>query len=348
MPLEFGDTMKAPPVVAATKVASAGAFVGLPPGIYPNVPERAYHADPAEGISASASVLKTLYNKSPEHAWTLHPKLNPDWEPSDPTDEKDKGTILHALMLDQPAPYRILHFKDYKTDAAKAAKEDARAAGMIPILGKKFDELPPVATALRTRLRRDYPDLWAALTDPGTLREVTIITHIEGALYRCRADALPPPGCKVICDFKFTGREAEPETWAKQMRGEHLFSAALYPRAVEAQRGDLPEFKFIVCEWDAPYGASVHAAGPLLIGKGWRRSQVALRRWNWCMQNGRWPSYLPVTYYSDPPSWWERQDDEAAARDAYTDRMMMDPPKVPESYESYIADVATERTDWGA
>ena len=49
-------------------------------GMYSNIPDAVYHAGPCDTTSASASILATLYQQLPLHAWTAHPKLNPKYE----------------------------------------------------------------------------------------------------------------------------------------------------------------------------------------------------------------------------------------------------------------------------
>lgn len=320
----------------------------LGPGIYADVPERVYHSDPAIEISASASILRTLYTLSPEHAAAEHPRINPDFQPGESTDAQANGSILHALIMGQPPCWRVLNFDDYRKDAAKAAKRAAQDDGLIPILAHKFEALQPVAESLRVRLEREQPETWSALTNPETLYEATVISRVENVLCRSRVDVLPPASVGFVADFKFTGRDAEPEGWAKRMREDYLFQASFYPKVIEAVRGDLPEFRFIVCETDAPYGVSVHAAHPVLVGKGWRRVQVALGRWAWCLKNNRWPGYMPLVYCAEPPGWWEKQDDEAAARDAFVDRLMMSPPEPPPELEPMLEGADGDRLAWGA
>ena len=67
----------------------------LGPGIHAGIHEDEYHRDPAPEPSASASILRTLWRQSPEHAREKHPRLNPAWEPSASTDAQDAGKILH-------------------------------------------------------------------------------------------------------------------------------------------------------------------------------------------------------------------------------------------------------------
>jgi hypothetical protein len=289
----------------------------LGPGIYPGIPEGAYHADCANGISASASILKKVYLQSPLHAWHAHPKLNPDFEESAGTDAQHNGTILHAMVLGQPAPYRELFFDNYLKGDAKAAKQAAIDSGFIPILSHKLDELKAVANVTRQKLAAEQPQIWEAINHPDTLKEATIIWDEAGVRCRVRFDILPPKQFGFSCDLKFTGKSAEPEEWSRTLARDYLFQADLYPRAVKAMRGDSPEFRFIVVETEEPNGISVHAMGLELMDVAKSRVNTALAKWSQALRSNVWPGYPSMVCYAEAPVWLMRQDDERAAHDTF-------------------------------
>ena len=289
----------------------------LPEGLHLNVAERDYHGDCADGVSASASILKKVYLQSPLHARYAHPKLNPDFQESPSTDAQATGSILHALILGQPAPHRELPYDSFRTNEAKAARDAAIASGLIPILSHKLAEIYPVAEALRARLQDDHPEIYEALMHEDTIREGTVIWREEGVLCRCRFDALPPKRYGFSCDLKFTGLTAEPEKWSRTLASDYLFQADLYPRAVKAIRGDAIEFRFIVCETDPPFGVSVHAMGLDLMHVARERVNAALHKWDQCFKTGKWPGYPPMVCYAEAPGWLIRQDEERANQDAF-------------------------------
>lgn len=286
-------------------------------GIHPGIPEAVYHADPAEEPSASASILRTLYSASPEHAEHDHPRLNPAFVRSSGSEAKDAGTILHAMVLGQPPRYLVVPFDSFRSDKAKAARAQAEILGHIAITPQKVDELQAVADSLRTRLAAELPFVFAALTDAETMHEATLIWREDGVLCRCRFDVLPPAHYRCALDLKFTGRSAEPGEWSKKLRSDYLFQADLYPRGLKALRGDTTELDFVVCETDAPYGVSLHAQAPDLAAIARRRVNVALRRWAYCLQARRWPGYPRLVHYATAPGWLLTQDDEMASRDNF-------------------------------
>ena len=305
---EAGDDADAPALVPAFEPLRLGI------GIWPDVPEAAYHADCAYDLSASASALRALITESPAHCAYDHPRLNRQWRPSGATDEQIKGTILHSLMLDTPPPFRVLDFKDYKKKDAQAAKIQCYKDGKLPVLASKMDALVLAAEAIRNVLIDTMPEVWAALTDPDTLNEATLIYQYRGALIRSRCDILPPDRYLATYDFKFTGRSAEPEAWQKKLVNDYLIQSVLYPRGVEILRGDKPEFRYLVCEWDPPYGVSMHALHPSLEAIGETRLADAIDIWNECVATGKWPSYPAFVHYAEPPGWLSFQEEERTIR----------------------------------
>lgn len=284
-------------------------------GIHEGISEKRYHADPAIGPSASASILKTLYNRSPEHARWDHPRLNPLFEADEPTDLQIDGTILHSLILGTEAQYEVLGYDAYRSNDAKAAKKEVLEAGRIPILRHKYERLPELADKFLLRIA-EFPQLRDVIFE--AQKEVTLIWRENGVLCRSRVDALPPAEAGFIVDLKFTSRSAEPEGWGKTLEREYLFQAALYPRAVQALRGDKPEFWFCVLETDPPYGVSLHAPDPVLEDMANRRLDDALGAWDRCIHSGKWPGYSTEIHYQSPSPWELARTEERAIRNTIT------------------------------
>ena len=276
----------------------------LPEGIHIGVPEETYHADCAEGISASSGVLRTLVAKSPEHAWTAHPKLNPAWRYKPGTSAQNRGTILHSLTLGTPEPYRVLDVAEFRSNADKALKAQALADGLIPVKVAEMEELSDVAASLRNRLRA-MPDVWDAMQDAvaAKMTEVSLIWRDCGVLCRCRYDTLPARKFGASYDMKFTGLSAEPSDFGTKVTGDYAFQAAFYPRAVKELRGDRPEFVFIACEDEAPYGVTLHALDSQAFHETSEDIDQALSRWGQCLQSGVWPGYPTAVHYHEVPAW---------------------------------------------
>ena len=216
---------------------------------------------------------------------------------------QNRGTILHALVLEMPEPFQVLDVPDYKTAAARELRAETVAAGLIPVKLADMEELEDVASAIRERLR-DIPEAWAAMQAAiaDGMSEATLIWREQGVLCRCRYDTLPPPRFRATYDLKFTGVSAEPEAFGKKVTGDYLLQAGLYPRAVQALRGDRPLFVFVACEWEPPFAISLHALDPEAQALAADKLDAALATWRGCLQSGVWPSYPPLVHYHGAPA----------------------------------------------
>ena len=278
----------------------------LPEGIHPGVPEAVYHADPCETPSASSSILRIILDQSPEHAKFNHPRLNPAFEAKPSTTAQSNGTILHSLILETPAPYRVLDVKAYQSNEAKALRDATLADGLLPVKAGDMEELQDVASSLRARIAT-MPDIAKAIA--AAQKEATCIWRRDGVLVRCRFDILPPKEFGFTGDLKFTSRSAEPEGFSKKIATDYAMQGALYPSALKALRGDEPEFLFFACETDPPYGVSLHGLSPALEDMAGEKVNRALDIWARCLKSGKWPGYPREVFYADPVPWemarWE-------------------------------------------
>lgn len=295
----------------------------LAPGLHRGVPEAVYHADPAETPSASSSALRTLLSRSPEHAWFGHPRLNPAWEEADSTDAKDRGKILHAMVLQTPDPFRVLDVPNYTTKAAKDLKAATIKAGLIPVKIDAIEELRDVASAVRERMR-NMPEVWKAIraSIAEGLNEATLIGWERGVLCRVRYDMLPPKGFPASFDLKFTGMSAEPEAFGKKVLIDYSMQAALYPRIVRTVRGDAPLFVMLAAETEPPYAISLHALDPEARAMADEKLDYALNLWRNCLRRGDWAGYSSLIHYHGPKPWEFRAWEERRALDAAHDAEM--------------------------
>ena len=116
------------------------------PGFYPGLSHDAYHADPVAVPSLSSSVGKLLIDQTPRHAFMAHPRLNAQHEPDN--DKKfDLGSAVHAMMTRDDRAFAIIPADDYKTKAAREAREVAAATGQIPLLARQHDQARAIARA---------------------------------------------------------------------------------------------------------------------------------------------------------------------------------------------------------
>ncbi len=296
------------------------------PGLYRELlSEMAYHADPVIKPSLSSSVARILIDKTPRHAWVAHPRLNPDYEPEVST-KFDLGSVGHTYMLRDVGGVRVVDAADWRTKAAKEARDEARENCQTPILVGQMDEVQKMVAAGREQIAMldDEADRRAFVQ--GTGRAEQTLVWKEGEVW-CRARLDWEPDLRdVFHDYKTTSASAEPETWARTLYGfGGDVQAGFYRRGLRAVLGiELPEWRFIVQEIKAPYALSVVALGAGALDMAERKAKWAIDTWARCMAEDKWPGYPSKPYYIDPPSyeetrWCAREDQHTAAREAGID-----------------------------
>lgn len=289
------------------------------PGVF-DLTEEAYHADPCPVPSLSASIAAVLLDRTPWHAWTAHPRLNPDFEPND-RDTFDLGRAAHALMLAGEGSFAVVDAADWRTAAAKQARDEARAAGKTPILAHRMAEVRRMVFAGRRQIEflSDADDRLAFKPGTGT-PERTLVWREGKTWCRARLDWHPAAGA-VFHDYKTTGASAHPDAWARTAYGMGAdVQAGLYRRAIRAALGiDDPEFRFVVQENTPPFALCVVALTPAAMDLAERKALAAIDLWSRCTAAGRWPGYPARTCYIDPPGyeetrWLEREERATQAK----------------------------------
>lgn len=105
----------------------------LRPGIHLDIAAADYFADPCPSPSFTQSIGKLLIDRSPAHARLAHPRLNPDFDPDDAT-KYDIGNIAHRLLIGRGKELAVIEADDWRTKAAKEAREQAAAEGKLGVL----------------------------------------------------------------------------------------------------------------------------------------------------------------------------------------------------------------------
>lgn len=303
------------------------AMRGLPPprkilgaGVH-SIPADAYHADPAPEPSLSSTLARLIVNRSPLHAWTESPRLNPAWEPTDSA-TFDIGRAAHRALLGAGGDY--VAYPEMllgaggaaSTKAAKEWAEEQRAAGRTPLKAEVVDAVGAMADVGRARLAA------ANLHLAPTRSEMTALAEIDGVWCRAMIDNAPVDSTLPLIDFK-TCENATPEACRRsiEMYGYDM-QAAHYLDVWEKATGERRGFIFAFQEKAAPYSMTLVR---LLDSPGhsedWledAREKVASARvmWRRCLTNGVWPDYpLVITELGASPyhrQKWQDQQSRAA------------------------------------
>jgi hypothetical protein len=258
-------------------------------GVYDNIPAWEYHADCCPEPSLSHSILRVLLERSPLHARTAHPRLNPDHTPAKPTDAMVSGSILHHLVLGKGERLHVIQADSYRTNAAKEARDAAIAAGATPVLQDDFAELQTAASAIRSQLR-EIPEA-ASFFAPG-VSEAVAICRVGPIWCRSMIDRLPNAEGAPLWDLKTTGDSANPADWERALSRKHLTQAAFYRLTTSLALGrPVGEMRFIVAEQKPPFAVSIVACGDSMVEAAEAEVRRAMELWARCMVMDDWPGY---------------------------------------------------------
>lgn len=284
----------------------------IAPGHHLHVPMSEYLATPA----LSASVLKALLDECPLAAW-YRSWLNPHRAPTT-SDRMDLGTLVHSMLLEgnvgkaeviDPAKYPGKQGgipKGWTNDAIKAARDEARAAGRIPVLPD--DMTQAVTCVARARafidsLKDTEPAVWAAMQPNRGDSEVTIVWDDDGTPCRIRPDRIAEDR-RLIVDVKSTATSANPAQWIRQLLSQGGdISAAFYRRGCKATFDTEPDYFFLVVEVTPPYLVSLIGVDPHAMELGREKVMTAIDMWQQCAARDHWPAYPNRACFPEVPGW---------------------------------------------
>lgn len=297
---------------------TAAAELALAPGLYDDITDDEYHADPSDVISLSHSLAHVLITKSPLHAHLAHPRLG-GGAPRKTTAAMTRGQIIHKLLLGRGRDFLEIEEADYKSNRARAAKEGAIADGLIPLLSSELEEYSAAAGIYRAKLRaRREPIEFKGPT------ELTGIFNFGGARCRMRIDHWN--GDELIIDDIKSCMSANPRDIARSMvtYGSDI-QAETYTDGIGAlipEAADRVRMRFIFLEEAPPYDVVVIEPSGKMRELGRRRWKRAVETWIRCITANDWPGYASETIRLDPPAY-------ALAADAEHDMYAMATPEPP-------------------
>lgn len=272
-----------------------------------NIDADLYHQDPCHEPSLSASIAWELIGRSPLHAWTKHPRLNQDFL-SEEKDAFDLGTAAHHMVLRQDfwrEQIAVVDAEDWRTKAAREAKDEARTNGLVPILKRNYARLETMVLALEGHLH-------AGRAFKAGAAERTLIWQDEetSAWLRCRPDWTPDKRAAPWPDYKTT-TDARPENWDRRFCLDHggILRAAFYEEGIRRVCGVAePTLCYVVQEVQPPYAVAVRVveydSAIMRLGRAMLRK--AITRWAECVRTDTWPAYEPLIGTLTIPAWAEK------------------------------------------
>lgn len=272
----------------------------LPPGFH-RIDAATYHADPCERPSLSSTIARVLVGQSPLHAYSMHPRLGGKARAA--TRSMNFGTLVHALVLGQGVLVEVIHADDWRTKAAREARDEAREAGRIPILADEFEPAQKCADATLAAMAKHG----IALTGESELAAIWEEHHDEGASVLCRGmmDHWVEKTA-TIYDLKTTESANPKDLASKFIRFGYDIQRAAYVSAVEtlhpALRGRV-RFVFVFVETEPPFDVVPVIAGGSMRDLGESRWRRAVHMWDRSLRSNRWPGYAERSSQIEAPAW---------------------------------------------
>lgn len=270
------------------------------PGIYTLTMDE-YQADPCPAASLSSGIAKLLVTRTPRHAWHAHPRLNPNYR-SQESSKFDYFSACHALLLEGEDRMAVIQANDWRTNAAKAERDDARAVGKFPILAHQRDQVFAMRDAMWSAIAAN-PDFGGRTLLDGK-PEQTMIWQEGSTWCRARPDWWSHDKTLML-DYKGTEGSADPSSWIRtaltlgyDIQNAHYCRGAW---ALDAPR-EL-KFVFAVQEDTDPFACSFVALDPAFLALATEKIEDAIAIWQKCVTTNQWPGYPSRICYVEPPAW---------------------------------------------
>jgi len=279
------------------------------PGIYYDIPIERYHGEEiCDSPSISSSGLK-LIDVCPRKYW-YQSALNPNRAPRKTTRALNMGKAIHEVLETGrlgpsfhivPDGFSEAHHKKWAEHMPAYLEAVERRA--IVIQQKEAD----TATAMIEELRRH--ELADALFSNGVAEATLAWKDKEtGVWLRVRPDWLPNARL-YIPDYK-SCLDASPAAFSRALDNyDYYCSAALYLEGIREVFGEpllARNFIFVAQEKEPPHVVQLYQLDEGARAWGASQNRRAIRKFDTCLQTGKWPGYGRPVEPIDLPVWRQR------------------------------------------
>lgn len=218
----------------------------------------------------------------------------------------DFGHAAHRLVLGDGPDITVVDAADWRTNAAKAARDAAYADGCVPLLPHEYQTVQLMAAELR-----QHPSV--PTRKPGK-PEQSLITQDEatGVWLRARVDWLPDPSSDrmVLVDYK-TALSAEPSAFARSVAKYGYYQQAAWYIDIVRALGihEDPAFLFVAQEKTPPYLVSVYELDEYALRIGRKRNREAIEIFADCTARDSWPAYTNEIGTLSLPAWLDEEEE---------------------------------------
>jgi hypothetical protein len=262
------------------------------PGAY-DIPADVYHADPVPGGSLSSSGARKILDSPARYKYEREHAIH--------STAFDIGHAAHKLVLGVGPETVVIDAQDWRTKAAKEARDEAYAAGYVPLLLADWRRVEAMAAAIQ-----EHPLARAIFSTPtGAHVEQTLIWR-DGDTGVWRRAMLDWRRERIVVDFK-TAVSASPASFAKSVAnfGYHQQDAWYRDGVAALGLANDPAFLFVVQEKEPPYLVAVYDLDDEALRVGRERNRRALERYRDCVESGVWPGYSTDIETITLPRWAE-------------------------------------------
>lgn len=260
----------------------------------------------------SPSCAHDLLDESPLYAWTYHRKLG--GVPSESTESQEAGRLYHALILGDVAGQQQIvpcMFDSFRSAAAKDARDEARAKGMIPIIASKYEQALKTVPLIQESLRKRGLDFSGGHAEQKLHWQARCNETLDDVLCSGVPDWLSADRSEIR-ELKFMPGSAHPErACMRLLTSTHgIYQHAAYIQAVEELEPDLAGrvgMRFIFIQTSAPFDVVPMLFGGQIAEYSERKWSSAVTTWNRCRKTGIWAPYTPGDYVANLPTWLARE-----------------------------------------
>lgn len=281
----------------------------------------------------SSGLVVTLDRFSPAHArWQQdHPEDN------EASSRSDLGTAVHDALLEGTDRIVSVDAADWRTKAAKEARDFARLEGKIPLLAHKVAQVQAAVTmatgfielselgGLFSAGEAERTLVWSEesferVKDTPDILNPAIKYKTEqlcGILLKARPDWLSHT-MKVCCHVKTSEGSVAPGPFSRTVDNmSYDTMIAFYERACEAV--GLAGYRHVILaiEQDGPHGCALYDLSPAKATIAHARVQRAIDTWQECVASGHFPAYDRRVHSLEPKP-WDLAAEEAIQHQAFT------------------------------
>lgn len=260
------------------------------PGFYDGIDAEDYHGNICDAPSLSSSGARTIVGVCPQRFW-FDSYLNPAFIPKF-SKNFDIGHAGHYMMLEEDKfseKVVLIDAPDWRTKAAKAARQEAYDTHRVPLLTK---DLGPIQAMRKTLFSHSLAG--EVFKRSGIAERSMFCRDPETGIWMKSRPDLLPQHRPFIVDYK-TAANANPDDLEDIIcdMGYHQ-QAAWYCDVYEHVMGHPAErFWFCAQEKKAPYLVSIFALTEDALQVGRDRNREAIDLFDYCLRKGEWPGYRP-------------------------------------------------------